>query len=87
MLANSDAAAETLQKTHYKDVPLADFKESIKFSKYFTSAEWRKRYADGTVTKWLQQVTDFFVVAGNIPNPVPASKYFDPQLYLETVKA
>ena len=45
MLANFDAAAETLQKTQYKDVPLADFKDSMKFSKYYTSAEWRKLYA------------------------------------------
>jgi NitT/TauT family transport system substrate-binding protein len=86
MLANFDAAAETLQKTQYKDVPLADFKDSMKFSKYYTSAEWRAKYADGTVTKWLQGVTDFFAAAGNIANPVPASKYFDPQLYLQTVK-
>jgi NitT/TauT family transport system substrate-binding protein len=85
MLANFDAAAETLQKTQYKDVPLADFKDSMKFSKYYTSAEWKKLYADGTATKWLQQVTDFFAAAGNIANPVPASKYFDPQLYLQTV--
>ena len=61
--------AETLQKTQYKEVPLADFKESFKVSKYYTSAEWKKLYADGTVTKWLQQVTDFFVVAGNIAKP------------------
>jgi NitT/TauT family transport system substrate-binding protein len=87
MLANFDAAADTLQKTQYKDVALADFKEAMKFSKYYTSAEWRTRYADGTVTKWLQGVTDFFAVAGNIASPVPASKYFDPQLYLQTVKA
>ena len=87
MLANFDAAAETLQKTQYKDVPLADFKDSMKYSKYYTSAEWRKLYQDGTATKWLQQVTDFFVGAGNIQNPVPASKYFDPQLYLSNVKA
>ena len=87
MLANFDAAAETLQKTQYKEVPLADFRESMKFSKYYTSAEWRKLYQDGTATKWLQQVTDFFAVAGNIASPVPASKYFDPQIYLQTVKA
>jgi NitT/TauT family transport system substrate-binding protein len=86
MLANFDAAAETLQKTQYKDVPLPDFKEAMKFSKYYTSAEWRKLYADGTATKWLQQVSDFFAAAGNIANPVPAAKYFDPQLYLQTVK-
>ena len=53
----------------------------------FTSAQWRPMYADGTVTKWLQQVSDFFAKAGNIANPVPASTYFDPSLYLKTIKA
>ena len=67
-------------------MPLPDLKEQFKASKYFTSAEWRARYADGTVTKWLQQVTDFFVQAGNIANPVPASQYFDPKIYLDVVK-
>jgi NitT/TauT family transport system substrate-binding protein len=55
--------------------------------KMFASGEWRKMYADGTVTKWLQQVTDFFVRFGNIQNPVPASQYFDTKPYLDTVKA
>ncbi len=87
IVGNFDAAAEQLQKSHYKDVPLADFKDSMTFSKYYTSAEWRTRYADGTVTKWLQQVTDFFAVAGKIASPVPADKYFDPTLYLQTIKA
>jgi NitT/TauT family transport system substrate-binding protein len=87
MVANFDASAEQLQKTQYKDVALAEFKDSMKFSKYYTSSEWRAKYADGTVTKWLQGVTDFFVQAGNIANPVPAEKYFDPQLYLQAVKA
>jgi NitT/TauT family transport system substrate-binding protein len=87
MLANFDAAAEQLQKTQYKEVPLADFRDSMKFSKYYTSSEWRKLYQDGTATRWLQQVTDFFAVAGNIASPVPAATYFDPQLYLQTVKS
>ena len=46
-----------------------------------------RRFADGTVTKWLQQVTDFFAVAGNIASPVPAATYFDPGIYMQTVKA
>jgi NitT/TauT family transport system substrate-binding protein len=83
---NSDKAVEELQKTQYAQVPLADFKEQFKASRYFPSAEWRKLYADGTVTKWLQQVTDFFVKFGNIQNPVPAATYFDTKLYLDTVK-
>ena len=59
----------------------------VKASKYFTSAEWRRMHSDGTTTRWLQQVTDFFVEAGGIQNPVPAAQYFDPKVYLETVKA
>ena len=29
---------------------------------------------------------DFFVKFGNIQNPVPASQYFDPKIYLDTIK-
>ncbi|HET6598829.1 MAG TPA: ABC transporter substrate-binding protein [Burkholderiaceae bacterium] len=87
IVSNPDAAIETLQKTQYKEVPLADFKDQFKFSKYYSSAEWRTKYADGTATRWLQQVTDFFVKNGKIQNSVPASEYFDPQIYLHTVKA
>ncbi|MBC7468411.1 MAG: ABC transporter substrate-binding protein [Ramlibacter sp.] len=81
-----DASAEMLQKAQYKEVPLADFKEQFKASKYFTNAEWRTRYQDGTVTRWLQQVTDFFVSNANIQNAVKADQYFDPKVFLETVK-
>jgi NitT/TauT family transport system substrate-binding protein len=87
IIANADAALDALQKKRYDQVPLAELKEQYKAQKMFTSAEWRKLYADGTVTNWSQQVTDFFVRFGNIQNPVPASKYFDTSLYLETVKA
>jgi NitT/TauT family transport system substrate-binding protein len=87
IIANSDAALDALQKKRYEQVPLDELKEQYRAQKMFTSGEWRKLYADGTVTQWSQQVTDFFVRFGNISNPVPASKYFDTSLYLETVKA
>ena len=76
-----------LQKTQYEQVPLEQFKQQFTFSKYYSSREWRSKYADGTATRWLQQVSDFFVKYGNIANPVPAEKYFNPKLYLEVVKA
>ena len=50
-------------------------------------AEWRMLYGDQSVTKWLQQVTDFFASTGNIPNPVPASQYFDPSIFMDATKA
>ncbi|KAB2920880.1 MAG: transporter substrate-binding domain-containing protein [Hyphomicrobiaceae bacterium] len=87
LVGKTDEALETLQKKHYPQVPLADFKEQFKAEKAFPVAEWRKLYADGTVTKWLQQVTDFFAATGNIPNPIPAATYFDPSVFLDAVKA
>lgn len=87
IVKNPDAAAEQLQKSQYKDVPLEDFKGQFKQAKYYSSKEWRTKYADGSVANWLQQVTDFFVKTGNISNPVPASKYFDPALFQEAIKA
>lgn len=82
-----DAAAEMLQKSNYKEVPLPAFKEQFKASKYYTNAEWRARYQDGTVTKWLQQVTDFFVSNANIQGALKAEQYFDAKPFLETIKA
>jgi len=87
MIKQPEQSLDTLQKNYYKDVPLADLKEQLGAQKMFTSAEWSKMYADGTVTKWLQQVTDFFSGFASIPNALPASQYFDPKLYLDTVKA
>ncbi len=87
MIANTDAALADLQKAHYANVALPELKNQYAAQKMFTSQEWRKLYQDGTVTGWLQQVTDFFVRFGGIQNPVPASKYFDPSLYLDTLKA
>jgi NitT/TauT family transport system substrate-binding protein len=88
MLVNkTDEALTILQRDQYKQVPLPDLKEQFGAQKVFSNADWRKQFADGTVTKWLQQVTDFFVKFGNIQNPTPASQYFDPKIYMDTIKA
>jgi NitT/TauT family transport system substrate-binding protein len=87
MMASPDKSLELLQNKYYQRVPLSDLKEQYGAQKMFTSKEWAKLYADGTATKWMQQVTDFFVDFANIPNAVPASQYFDPKLYLDIVKA
>ncbi|WP_418320954.1 ABC transporter substrate-binding protein [Piscinibacter sakaiensis] len=86
IVGKPDESAEMLQKTQYKEVPLPDFKEQFKASKYYSNADWRTRYQDGTVNKWLQQVTDFFVANANIQNALKAEQYFDAKLFLETVK-
>ncbi len=87
LIANTDEALQILQKKYYPQVPLADIKEQYAAQKMFTSEQWTKLYADGSVTKWLQRVSDFFIGFANIPNPVPASTYFDPQLYLKVMKS
>lgn len=87
IVRNPDAALESLQKNNYQQVPLAELKEQYRAQKMFLSGDWRRMYADGTVTKWLQQVTDFFVRFGNIQNPVPASQYFVTKPFLDNVKA
>ena len=35
-------AATALQKSHYKEVPLDQFKEQFKASKYYSAADWRR---------------------------------------------
>jgi NitT/TauT family transport system substrate-binding protein len=85
VVANSDAAMQALQKAHYSQTPIADIEESFKAQKMFTSQEWKKMYADGTVTKWLQQTTDFFMANAGVKDFTPADKYFDPSLYLKTI--
>ncbi len=87
LIANTDKALEAIQAKHYPQVPLADIKEQYAAQKMFTSAEWAKLYADGSVTKWLQRVSDFFIDFASIPNATPAAQYFDPKLYLNVIKA
>jgi NitT/TauT family transport system substrate-binding protein len=85
IVANSDAAMQALQKKHYSQTPMADITESFKAQKMHTAHDWKQLYSDGTVTKWLEQTTDFFMANAGVKNFTPASKYFDPSLYLKTV--
>src|SRR6476661_1728970 len=85
IIGNSAAAMQALQKNHYSQTPLADINESFKAQKMFTSRDWKRLYSDGTVTNWLQQSTDFFMASAGIKDFTPASKYFDPSLYLKTI--
>ncbi len=86
LVGKTDEALDLLQKKHYPQVPLTDLKEQYAAQKTFTTADWRKSYSDGTLTNWLQQVTDFYVRVANIQNAVPAAQYFDPKLFLDTMK-
>jgi NitT/TauT family transport system substrate-binding protein len=85
MVRNAAAAAEALQKNHYGRAPLSDIVEQLKAQKMFTSREWKRLYADGSVVRWLQQASDFFMAEARISDATPASEYFDPSIYLSTV--
>ncbi len=86
LVSKTDEALTIIQK-QYPNLTTADVKDQFGAEKVFSAAEWGKLYADGSVTKWLQQVTDFFASTGNIANPVPASKYFDPSIFMDARKA
>jgi len=85
MVRNAAAAADALQKHHYQKAAPSDIVEAMKAQKMFSSREWKRLYSDGTVVKWLQQVSDFFMADAGVSKSVPASEYFDPQLYLSTI--
>lgn len=86
MIARTNEALDVLQKNYYQQVPERDLKEQFGAERVFPTSVWRQLYANGTVTKWLQQVTDFFVRFAKIENPVPADQYFDPSIFLSIVK-
>lgn len=87
LVAEPDEAVQILQEKYYQQVPLTDLKEQKGAQRVFPSEEWAKLFKDGTVTGWLQQVTDFYVSVGGIENPVPAKEYFAPDLYIEVAGA
>jgi NitT/TauT family transport system substrate-binding protein len=85
VIAHSEEALQSLQKAHYSQTPLTDIQEQFKAQKMFTSSEWKQLYSDGTVVNWLQQSTDFFMANAGVKDFTPASKYFDPSIYLNTI--
>ncbi|MBR0700994.1 ABC transporter substrate-binding protein [Bradyrhizobium diazoefficiens] len=84
MVRNPAAAAEALQ-THYQSSRPADIAEALKAQKMYSAREWRRLYADGTVVKWLQQVSDFFMADAGVSGALRASDYFDTRPFLSTV--
>jgi NitT/TauT family transport system substrate-binding protein len=86
VIGNSEEALQSLQKAHYGQTPLSDIQEQFKAQKMFTSHDWKQLYSDGTVTNWLQQSTDFFMANAGVKDFTPASKYFDPSLYLKAIE-
>lgn len=77
LVGKPDESVELIQKERYKNVPIEELKEQYKASKLFTTTDWIRMYKDGTVAKWLDQVTDFNVEIGAMKDPIRATTYFD----------
>jgi NitT/TauT family transport system substrate-binding protein len=75
-----------LRTSYYPQVPERDIREQFGAMRVFPTAVWRRLYSNGTITEWLQQVTDFYTRVAKIENPLPASQYFDPSVFLSVVK-
>lgn len=86
LTGKTEEALGIIQK-QYPNLTTTDLKDQFAAQKAFPASEWSKLYADGSVAKWLQQVTDFFASTGNIEKPVPASQYFDPSIFMDANKA
>lgn len=78
-----DKTLTALQEKQYPDVPLDELKAQYEAQKLFPTSEWVTMYKDGTVTSWLDRVTNFYAEIGGMSDPIPASKYFDPSLFLK----
>jgi NitT/TauT family transport system substrate-binding protein len=86
MIARTNEAIGILQERYYQQVPERDLKEQFGTERVFPTAVWRQLYVNGNVTKWLQQVSDFFVRFAKIENPVPAAQYFDPSIFISVAR-
>jgi len=82
LVNNPEEALGILQANYYPNVSLDQLQAQYQAQRVFSRDQWLTRYEDGTVTEWLDQVTDFFVEQGGISNPRRASDYFHPQHYI-----
>jgi len=89
ILAKPNEALELLHKKYYQNQNLSidDVREMHRAARWFKTAEWLKFYQDGSVVKWLNQVTNFNVEVGAIQNPIGAETYFDPKPFIEVVSS
>jgi NitT/TauT family transport system substrate-binding protein len=86
MIARTNEAPEILHRDDYQQVPERDLKEQFGPERVFPTVVWWHLYHNGTVPKWVRQVSDFFVRFAKIETPVPATSYFDAGVLLSTVR-
>src|SRR5215813_646342 len=89
LLTKTGEALEILHKKYYQNqnFSMDDMREMYNAARWYKTAEWLKYYQDGSVVKWLNQVTNFNVEVGAIQNPVMADKYFDPKPFIDVASS
>lgn len=83
LIKHPQEALDILHDKYYPNIGADDVQEMYKAAKWYSTKHWAQYYGDGSVAKWLNQVTEFNVEVGAIQNPIMADKYFDPSIYLE----
>jgi NitT/TauT family transport system substrate-binding protein len=86
LMARTNDALGVVHDKYYPQVPARDVKEQFGATRVFPTAVWRRLYGNGTITEWLQQVTDFYTRVAKIEKPIPAAQYFDPSIFLSVAK-
>lgn len=80
LVYNPRHSIEVLSEKYYPKVPTSDLWEQYQAERVLPTTEWIKYYEDGTIDKWLDQVTNTYVEVGAFKNPRPSAEYFDSDL-------
>ncbi|MFG1478354.1 ABC transporter substrate-binding protein [Xanthobacter sp. V4C-4] len=82
LLSSPDQALAVLAAGKYKDFTVEELKRQAELIQYYPTNVWPKYYSDGSIVRWLNQVTDFNQEVGAIKDPIRAETYFDPKIFL-----
>lgn len=89
LVFNSKQSIDILSEKYYPEVPTTDLWENYQAERVLPTTKWVEYYENGTIDKWLDQVTNIYVEVGAFKNPRPAAEYFDsellPEVYREVV--
>ena len=86
LVYNPRQSIDILSDKYYPEVPTTDLWENYLAERVLPSSKWVEYYQDGTIDKWLDQVTNVYVEVGAFKNPRPAAEYFDSGLLPEVHK-
>lgn len=80
-----EEALAGLQQDKWPEFPVDELRRQYALATWDTAAGWAARIKDGSVVRQLDRVTDFNVQVGAFKDPLGASQYFDPSLFLDVL--